>query len=124
MSRAMRHPFGSVMSPRANPNTMEVWKYVATSALSIVLAGAIFVIKEWHEPKGITLDELRQEMPGLVMQNNPYVLDQKDIASHLSSIDHQLTVISDRQQQQASDIAVIAAEAKVTAHPVRDPIPR
>lgn len=107
-------------------NNTEVWKYLATGSMSALLTMGVFMYKESREAKGMSIEELRTQMPGLVMQNNPYTQDAKDISSRLASIDQSvtalhttLTIIQDRQQQQASDIALIAATAHVTAHPVR-----
>ena len=96
----------------------DVWKYIATSAVSIVLAGMVFFV---ISPKNVvTEDQLRRDMPGYITQYSTYTQDAKDISSRLAAIDKTLTIMQARQEQQASDIAVIASKSHVTAHPVQD----
>lgn len=102
---------------RATGGMEEIWRYIATGAVGCLLTMTVFVFKESHGQ--ITLDDLRRDMPGYVSLYSPYTQDAKEISSHLSSIDHTLAIIDARQQQQASDIASIAASARVTARPIQ-----
>lgn len=96
-----------------------IWKFVATSLASLIVG---FGISWGTSPHNVvTREELKGDMPGYVSQYSPYTEDQKEIAAHLQSIDKTLTIIQARQEQQASDIATIAAKAHVTAEPYARP---
>lgn len=106
----------------SKPAPTEVWKYIATTAVAVLLTVGAFTFKESREIKGITPEEFRNEIGALVRDNNPYTGDQKEIAAHLASIDRTLTIMQARQEQQASDIAIIAATTHTPAHPLKNDI--
>lgn len=120
-----------MMVPVRQSGETEVWKYIATAALSVVLTMVAFFVKEAVNGKAVTRDELqtsiaelKADLPAIIHENNPYTLDQKSVADHLVNIDSSLRDLRNSSNQQASDIAGIAYSLKIPAKPIQTPIPR
>jgi hypothetical protein len=66
----------------------------------------------------------KDELPALIIQNNPYTQDAKDIKSKLDDLKERVIQLDDYQKQIGKDVANIAAKAGVTASPITDSVPR
>jgi hypothetical protein len=99
-------------------NNNGIYKVAAISLASIVISliGAYFVATHNTVTK--------EELPALIIQNNPYIQDAKDIKSKLDDLKERVIRLDDYQKQIGQDVANVAAKAGVTAHPVTDSAPR
>lgn len=95
-----------------------VYKMVAAclGTAVVTLAGAYFAATHNVVTK--------EELPALIMQNNPYEKDAKDIKSKLDDLKERVIQLDDYQKQIGKDVANIAAKAGVTAAPITDSAPR
>lgn len=104
------------MAERRGPNTgPDLYKTIAVFLAGVVLSGAT----SWflYPRNAITKDDLERMMPALVMQNNPYSGDAKNISTQLQALHDEQVRQGAQINQIAVDVGRLSEKVGVTAHP-------
>lgn len=117
MSSTGRTIIESMMAKQVASASDGVYKTVAVFLAGVVLSGAT----SWflYPRNAITKDDLERMMPALVMQNNPYSGDAKNISTQLQALHDEQVRQGAQINQIAVDVGRLSEKVGVTAHPAQ-----
>jgi hypothetical protein len=95
-----------------------IFKTATACLASALLTGVISYFTMGRN--NVTKEDLEKQLPSLIMQNNPYVQDARNISTQLQALHEEQVRQGSRMDQIATDVARISEKVGVSAHPRDD----